>query len=156
TLHAQFVCANSACRMLCTEGNADCDKLVDDGCEINTDGDPQNCGACGHACAAGQICYLGACGCPPGYTQCDDQCVQTDRDFENCGACHNECDPATAPNNAATWPCGQNNFPPNTQFDCHSSMCGLECAPGTGNCNADQCGDGCETDLTADPANCGA
>ena len=29
------------------------------------------------------------------------------------------------------------------------------CAPGTGDCNGDP-GDGCETDLTSDPAHCGA
>jgi hypothetical protein len=155
-LHATFTCAASRCHISCVGGFADCNKLVDDGCEISTDSDPENCGSCGAKCAAGDICWKGACGCPPGYTRCGDECVKLDNDTFNCGACGNTCDPSTAPDNAATWPCGKDVFPPNTAFDCRSSSCGVVCAPNTADCNSNVCGDGCETDTSSDPQHCGS
>ncbi|APR82662.1 fibronectin type III domain protein [Minicystis rosea] len=50
----------------CSAGTADCDGNAANGCEVNLQSDPGNCGACGQACAAGQICTQGACQAPPG------------------------------------------------------------------------------------------
>jgi len=55
--------------------------------------DPQNCGECGKACAAGQVCNRGRCrqNCPSHMTECDDMCVETMTDPLNCGACRKAC-----------------------------------------------------------------
>ena len=49
--------------MDCNEGRADCNNSQSDGCEVNIDSDPRNCGACGHVCdaVAGQACVAGRC-----------------------------------------------------------------------------------------------
>src|SRR5262245_59498126 len=43
----------------CAQGQAE-----GDGVCIDVTGDPENCGACGTACAAEQACRNGACDCP--------------------------------------------------------------------------------------------
>ncbi|MFT3771535.1 MAG: FG-GAP-like repeat-containing protein [Minicystis sp.] len=50
----------------CSTGTADCDGNAANGCEVNLQSDAGNCGACGQACASGQICSNGACQAPPG------------------------------------------------------------------------------------------
>ena len=72
-------CITSGCRIAaCTSGFADCNATYADGCEIHTDADVANCGACGHACRVGQMCSAGAChgwgvltttGAPPARSQ---------------------------------------------------------------------------------------
>jgi hypothetical protein len=48
----------------CATGYLDCDKNVLTGCE--TTSDVKNCGACGNACGASQICVTGSCAaCAP-------------------------------------------------------------------------------------------
>ena len=155
-LQATFVCASSKCTMLCKEGYGDCDGLVDDGCEIKLDDDEANCGTCGTVCAAGSICWRGACGCPSGYTQCGTDCVKLSEDDANCGGCGHACAEPAADAGAAVWPCGPGVEAPNTGFNCNAAKCGFGCAPGFGNCNTNVCGDGCETSLGDDPNNCGA
>jgi hypothetical protein len=39
----------------------DCDGVADNGCEASLFESPYDCGACGHACAGGQICSHGIC-----------------------------------------------------------------------------------------------
>ncbi|AKV04600.1 Tryptophan synthase alpha chain [Labilithrix luteola] len=155
-LHASFVCAQSRCQMLCTVGFGDCNGYVEDGCEKSLDADPANCGACGNACGAGVLCWKGACGCPPGYTACGDQCVKLSDDDSNCGACGHVCDPDNAHSEVKSWPCGVDVYPPNVGFNCASSSCGLHCSSGYADCNKDTCRDGCETVLASDPENCGS
>src|SRR5439155_626314 len=55
--------------------------------------DPTNCGACGKACKAGEVCVQGGCAlqCAGGATKCGNFCVSTKSDPENCGMCGQKC-----------------------------------------------------------------
>jgi hypothetical protein len=57
------VCSYGTCTSTCAAGLADCNGNSDDGCEVNTMSDPQNCGGCGVVCdgVAGQACAGGRC-----------------------------------------------------------------------------------------------
>ncbi|MBM4374857.1 MAG: choice-of-anchor L domain-containing protein [Deltaproteobacteria bacterium] len=66
--------------------------LCGDTC-TNTAFDPQNCGACGKACADGELCSMGTCGlgCFGGTTKCGDSCVDTNSSPLHCGECGKAC-----------------------------------------------------------------
>ncbi len=94
-----------------------------------------NCGQCGTACAAGQVCTAGVCGmnmmmCPAGEMNCSGVCVNLQTSAANCGMCGRSC------------PMGQN---------CAAGVCA-----GAIMCPAGQmmCGMAC-ADLQTDPTNCG-
>ena len=57
------ICISGLCSFQCVKGRADCNGDPADECEVNTDNDPQNCGACGKVCdaVAGQACVGGQC-----------------------------------------------------------------------------------------------
>src|SRR5471032_2080707 len=79
-------CTNGACQ--CLTGLALCQASC-----VDTQSDPQNCGACGTVCTTGQVCAQGACssaGCGT-LTQCGQSCVDTSSNVENCGACGKPC-----------------------------------------------------------------
>lgn len=65
--NARRTCVYGACVPHCNVGRADCNNSMTDGCEVNTDSDPRNCGACGHVCdaVAGQACVAGKCAVEP-------------------------------------------------------------------------------------------
>ncbi len=45
----------------CNAGFADCNGVVANGCEVDTQDDPANCGGCGVQCSGGALCVMGAC-----------------------------------------------------------------------------------------------
>ena len=57
--------------------------------------DPANCGTCGNACAAGQLCLGGSCvaSCSAPNTACGQACVDLQSDGFDCGACGHACGP---------------------------------------------------------------
>jgi hypothetical protein len=67
------------------------------------------------------------------------RCVDLLNDPDACGACNAACRPAG----------------PNQTRACEKGLCVYGCAPGFADCNGDPA-DGCETNLDAHPANCGA
>lgn len=128
-------CVGGACSFVCAANLEDCDRMAANGCEATLLTDAHNCGACGNACAVGQICNTGRCvigsPCPMGMSLCGTSCVNLTTDIANCGGCGAGC--PTRPN-AATM--------------CTASTCAFTCSSGYGNCDgiADN---GCEQDLGA-------
>jgi hypothetical protein len=118
-------CLNGGCVLAsCTVGYADCNGNPNDGCEVKTSTDINNCGKCANVCPQGNICVGGGCTCPmcnipnasakcvnnmcvfdkcnPGFGDCNnntaDGCeVNLQQDKNNCGACGNVC-PLNLPN----------------------------------------------------------
>jgi hypothetical protein len=154
SFHATSVCSKSKCTIACDELSADCNHDEADGCEVYTGDDPKNCGGCGITCKAGEICWRGACGCPAGFTKCGDECKNLESDGDSCGACDAQCKPPAS--NDPAWKCGPAVQPTNTEWGCAGGGCSIVCKPTFGDCNANLCGDGCESDLRTDPLHCGA
>lgn len=144
-----YSCAEGRCVLGCgaLSGFADCNGVVDDGCETSLRTN-DNCGGCGVKCSdpnkpcvniPGTHQYM--CGCPSGMSACETtdpdgntilKCVDLTNDDSHCGACGNECDPAV----------GEGPLLPNTKFGCLASKCGrLKCVGGIlnywGDCDND-------------------
>lgn len=162
-LHMVSQCIEGACAYQCHNPNPqfptdwrDCNGVIDDGCEVNVLLDTKHCGSCGNACAPGQSCNSGKCGCPAGRIECPwflgrTRCVDPMTDDFNCGGCGSAC-----PSDGA---CAVN--PPNMRYGCVGGTCGhLKCEPRTVDCNGDVgplgcASDGCEVGAVADRDNCG-
>ncbi len=156
TTSADLYCIEGSCRIDCRGTLGDCNANIEDGCETSLLDDPANCGGCGLACKPGEICWQGACGCPPGFTECAGDCRRIEDDPVNCGACGTTCGLPDPDAGAAAWPCGEvGKIPPNVGPACSNSACGLGCYGGMADCNQNWCDDGCETSLLSDRKNCG-
>ncbi|MBL9038351.1 MAG: hypothetical protein JNG84_07555 [Archangium sp.] len=110
--------------IVCKPGTSRCGN----GC-VDAVRDRRNCGACGVACATGQVCEAGACVCQEASTSCNGTCVVVAYDTANCGACGAACAAGQV---------------------CEAGQCGAACTAGT----SVRCGDSC-IDVTSDFANCG-
>jgi hypothetical protein len=149
TANATAACINSACAIgMCNQGFADCDKLVVNGCEIDTAMDLANCGGCGKVCAVANgtpVCTMGACtigGCTKNFSDCDkmvgDGCeVNYTVDVNNCGGCNMKCQAVA-----------------NATASCGGAMCKAICANGFVDCDM-QYANGCEVSTQTDVNNCG-
>ncbi len=148
--NATAACTNGMCTIAaCTAGFADCDHNATNGCEVNINGDANNCGGCGSVCKlpnATANCAGGICGvssCNAGYQNCNnaaaDGCeVNTNGDPNNCGGCGHVCNT------------------PNGTPGCGSGLCTVaSCNTGYANCNGNVA-DGCEVNTTTDNSNCGS
>ncbi len=116
--HAHGMCVTGACVLTCDRGWSDCDGNAQNGCELATDADTNNCGACKKVCPQGLVCLASSCTCPncqlanaktmcvnnqcvldsclAGYADCDGQqgngCeVNINQDSNNCGGCGMAC-----------------------------------------------------------------
>jgi len=66
------------------------DEVVCGSACVKLDDDRDNCGGCGNACPAAQICMNGTCRCKEGQL-CGLLCVPTMSDLANCGGCGIVC-----------------------------------------------------------------
>jgi len=143
-------CQGGACVVTgCAAGFADCNGLAGDGCEVALLVSVGNCGACGNACPAlpnatagcmGGKCSIGLCA--GGFADCNgltvDGCEANLGSPQTCGACNIACP-----------------VPGHASAACTAGACGIGACEGTfADCNG-QAGDGCEVDVSADPASCG-
>ncbi len=146
----------------CSDGFANCNGVVGDGCEVDTRSDLKNCGGCGMACAKdAPACTKGVCGCPLGFADCDKNpangCeVDVITDGKNCGACGNVCQQGyVCIMGACTCPNCQNAFP-NAAAGCINGQCVFSgCRIGWANCDGNP-QNGCEVQTSGDSKNCGA
>jgi hypothetical protein len=143
--HAEARCAGGACQIAeCLDPWIRCNTDDDDGCEVNSSTDAQNCGGCGMVCTSlhgSPSCVNSRCviECADGFGDCDKDartgCETVLTDVDNCGACDRKC--------------------PDTQGEpyCVDGECGVaSCEEGRGDCDGDE---QCETNLADDPNNCG-
>ena len=155
-------------RELCNGIDDDCDGVVDNGFDLQTD--PLNCGACGIVCSAPTSttsCIAGRCviaSCTPGYVDADKdptngcECMVTNGGIELCDGADNDCDGVVdngfdlqndAKNCGA---CGVVCSASNADSFCQNGTCAFTCK--TGHYDADKkASDGCEYACTpsADP-----
>ena len=150
--NAYFGCRERQCgEPKCNPGFGDCDAIFDNGCETSLLSN-DHCGACGNKCADGQRCAIGLfgtpeCMCPKGQTFCGScsgdtcfgSCADLTSEQSNCGECGTRCEYNVGHANEA----------------CVYGKCQRTCDSGWGDCNGNR-DDGCETNVGADPKNCGA
>jgi hypothetical protein len=107
---------------------------------VDVGSDPKNCGKCGTACGAKEVCASGKCAlaCDPGLTACSGACVDVASDAKNCGGCGTSCPPALHASPA-----------------CVGGACATICQPGWLDCDKDAAG-ACEVNGQSDAKNCGS
>ncbi len=145
-------CKSGVCGIsTCASPFADCDGNSANGCEANTNSDPNNCGGCGNNCNlkipnATPVCNAGICGigtCNAGFADCDgvasNGCeVNLNTDINNCSACGSKCAPANAVGSCVGGACKVTSCTGSFQ-DCDGIAA-----------------NGCEADTTTNVANCGS
>ena len=102
---ARAMCIDGSCAVSeCIDAYRDCNRDPEDGCEVDTNTDPLNCGFCGGDCHAPSVvsatCELGGCvilECASGTDDCNDVagdgCEQyLLADPLHCGECRRACD----------------------------------------------------------------
>jgi hypothetical protein len=100
--NARATCASGTCGITCQTGFGNCNGNNADGCEVDTNTNTSNCGACGTVCPAranaATTCQAGTCGftCNTGFANCDGNAgngceVNLQTDASNCGTCGNRC-----------------------------------------------------------------
>ena len=106
--------------------------------------DPLNCGACGVACAVGQVCQAGQCACSAGLLACSGSCVASNA--AHCGSCTTVCSGIEVCSNGtcqASCPTGETQcsdgacVPPNGGDATHCGGCNA--CPAGATCNAGVC-----------------
>ena len=142
-------CGKKKCQYRYADCNGDLGQAAcgGDGCEVEGLDTKENCGACGITCdKPGEECVNEGngleCAVPCarfGKVLCGFECVDLLSDVGSCGACFSGCKPPG----------------PHQVSSCSKGVCAYECEPGFGDCNGDST-DGCETDLSVHPGNCGA
>ncbi len=141
-------CGKPRCKSGFKQAWANCNGDLEDGCEINTATDPNNCGVCGKKCGPGQICLQEGmnpprCACAANETLCGVgnalSCADLMNDPNNCGVCGNRCTGGT------------NHGAPT----CRKGFCDYDCEQGWGDCDGNPA-NGCETNLMVNQGNCGA
>lgn len=145
SVHTTSACVDGACVFQCgveqlPRGGpslifANCNGLLEDGCEVEIAFGHDNCGACGVKCGELENCVKGECKCA----------IQ-----ESCGACGNVCvADETLPQLPPEW---------NAEYGCVTNECNRRrCKDNYADCNGDLThpdGDGCETNLNDDAGNC--
>ncbi len=133
--HATPTCAMSACGQLCDAGFGDCDRHLDNGCEIDLSVTVNRCGSCTTSCPSHPnttpTCGAGACGsrCNTGYADCTtaDGCETRLGTMTACTRCGDVC-PTSAPR---------------ADGSCTSRGCVLECDSDYWDCDG-SLANGCE------------
>ncbi|MDF2692426.1 MAG: hypothetical protein K0S65_809 [Labilithrix sp.] len=156
-----MTCVEGVCVMRCSSDTADCDGILENGCEKYLGlPDNDNCGGCGNQCSdPSKPCIMRdqfgldlGCGCHAGERLCPPNpeywflatCNGPDED-SNCGACDNAC-----PRDGDGSPVRANGY-----YGCLAGQCGhFKCNPGFLDCDGDLT-NGCEVDGTT-TENCGA
>lgn len=144
-------CRSGSCAVAsCDSGRENCNGLVADGCEYDTDNfdsDRKHCGDCATACGADELCEAGVCvpsTCPAG--------------FADCGGAAGDCETDILTNPDGCGGCGVTCELPQATASCSAGSCTVAaCDPGFSDCNGLP-GDGCEyTDASfdSDANNCG-
>ncbi|HTR51519.1 MAG TPA: hypothetical protein VMJ10_12475 [Kofleriaceae bacterium] len=85
-----------ACGIAACGGGADKCKVGETSCGgtcVDLLSSNSDCGACGSACSAAQVCGNGTCAdnCPVNQTNCDGTCADLSSDANNCSACGSAC-----------------------------------------------------------------
>ncbi|MBL8600988.1 MAG: hypothetical protein JNK72_03595 [Myxococcales bacterium] len=142
-------CERGACAIAsCDRGFGNCDNVLTNGCETDTNTSVTHCGTCGTVCPtrpqANAVCNSGACGiaCQAGFADCDNNantgCEQnTSTDVNHCGACNRRCVLA------------------NAEAACNAGTCAIaRCLPGYADCDGSP-SNGCEVNTRTDLNHCG-
>lgn len=149
--NATATCVGGQCQIgSCNFGFFDCNGIAADGCEVNVQTNPQNCGSCGVVCPnppnATAACLNGQCvigSCNAGFGDCNglfsDGCeVNINTSVANCGACGDSCGPIA-----------------NGTVACVNGGCAVgSCNSGFRNCDG-VVANGCETNINNSVNNCG-